>query len=109
MIYVFLFWCVVGAASYAIASARHRRQQEAPEAVETSDDSVVLSVLRNHFRDIRMANAGEYGRRLDLLNLSTAIQKLDAGVPVETSVVLALLSRLRGTREAIEQIKGAGA
>ena len=50
----------------------------------------------------------DYARRIDLLNLSTAIQFLNRGELVEKSTLIFVLSRLKGTEKAIERIKGAG-
>lgn len=69
-------------------------------------DPVLLSALRDDFRAIRLANPGA---SVDLLNLSTMIQKLDRGEVVEMSTVLFLLSRLKGTEGTIKKIKGEGA
>jgi hypothetical protein len=56
-----------------------------------------------------MANEGSYTGRQDLGVLSTIIQKLERGEAVETSAIVFLLSRMRGTEALIKKIKEEGA
>ena len=91
-----------------IALVKYAREQKgAPDRAPIPEaDPVLLSALRDDFRAIRLANPGA---SVDLLNLSTMIQKLDRGEVVEMSTVLFLLSRLKGTEDTIKKIKGEGA
>lgn len=90
----------------ALVKFAKEQNEKFSEPPSPEADPVLLSVLRDDFRAIRMANPGA---SVDLLNLSTMIQKLDRGDGVETSTVLFLLSRLKGTEGTIKKIKGEGA
>lgn len=68
----------------------------------------VYSILSAEYRAIKSANSGSYQNRRDLGVLSTIIQKLAAGEEVDTRVIIFLLSRMNGTAEVIQKIKGAG-
>ena len=114
-------WYIFGfiiSASFAtlmiMVQIRLRREQK-----ETREKAIIQAekeakagsyarILRDEFRDIRIANITDYARRIDLLNLSTAIQFLNRGELVEKSTLIFVLSRLKGTEKAIERIKGAG-
>lgn len=114
--YIFLFVVCVSLATlifmamYRVSKYKKEMQENAEiQARNEQDSGTVVSLLRGEFRAIRIANEGDSSRRMDLLNLSTAIQKLNRGETVEKSTILFLLSRLEGTEKLIETIKGAGA
>ena len=87
---------------------KETREKAIIQAEKEAKAGSYARILRDEFRDIRIANMTDYARRIDLLNLSTAIQFLNRGELVEKSTLIFVLSRLKGTEKAIERIKGAG-
>ena len=95
-----------------VGFAREKRKPgERPQisALPATAGGDIAEILRGEFRAIRMANEGTTSGRSDIALLSTIIQKIEGGEHVETGTVIYLLSRMQGTEEVIETIKGAGA
>lgn len=79
------------------------------EAVETPAGAEYYDELCRSFRDLRLANNGDFSRRPALMNLSTAIWRMGKGEGVEPAVLDYLLGQLKGGAEVLARIKGEGA
>lgn len=100
-----LYVCILALIGFA-REKRKKQENDQIQALTSRENSFLLPLLRGEFRAIKMANPRAH---VDLLNLSTVIQKLSRGERVERSTIIFLLSRMQGTEELIEKIKREGA
>ena len=86
--------------------AREKREGAAAPVPRERPDATPLPLLRGALNGILLANLGHDDRTADLMDLSDLIRRLEAGEQIERDSVLEVLSRLNGTGELIEAIKG---
>lgn len=106
---ILICWAIAGLIGWFGGKALNRDRDGVPEKEEGArvcKSAWMLPIMQDAFR--RAAPNSRGRGSLDYLNLSTVIQKLEAGEEVAPGVCSYLLEKI-GAGDLAEQIKGAGA
>lgn len=82
-------------------------EPEKEEGARVCESSAYLPILRDAFKTLSPNSRGRGS--IAFLNLSTAIQRIEAGEELAPGVLVYLLNQIEGGAPWAEQIKGAGA
>lgn len=105
MLTILICWAIAGVMGWLVGLAI-KNAQAVPEEKEDGAAVALHDLMVEAFRRINPNSRGIFSR--DLLNLSTAIQKLEAGEDVPAGVCIFLLEKV-GAGDLAEKAKGAGA
>lgn len=107
---ILICWAIAGLIGWFWGKALNRDRDGAPEKEEGAGvckSSAYLPVLRDAFKTLSPNSRGRGS--IAFLNLSTAIQRIEAGEELAPGVLVYLLNQIEGGALWAEQIKGAGA
>lgn len=103
MITIFIFWAVAAILGGAWGLMNRRPEEKETEGEGVAVDDARLEILRDAFRAIAPNSRGMMSR--DLLNLSTLIQKMEAGEELPEGLGAYLLSRIPGAEGYAERLE----
>lgn len=107
---ILICWAIAGAIGWFGGKYLMNRSTDKPEKEEGAgvcESSAYLPILRDAFKTLSPNSRGRGS--IAFLNLSTAIQRIEAGEELAPGVLVYLLNQIEGGAPWAEQIKGAGA